>query len=211
MLGQATGNLDSQDSPRLGLGGSHHLPPYSIFYASPRHLHPNGFFVPWLPKRRPKLPRFGLLQPCGTITLCSDLWLGWGLKQSCSSCWELFIGVSHSTYTHRGEVDSRLLVVGSQIANLTPDLSFCHNLCSRCPNGSCEPIFDIYASIAFQCYKERPNARCFEPCNWTLKFWESQWTPKFPFWECESHPHTLFKVGLRHKYWMNIPILFHVL
>jgi len=24
--------MDSQDSPRLGLGGSHHLPPYSILY-----------------------------------------------------------------------------------------------------------------------------------------------------------------------------------
>jgi hypothetical protein len=35
--------LDSEDSPRLGLGGSHHLPPYSIFSASPRHPHSNGF------------------------------------------------------------------------------------------------------------------------------------------------------------------------
>jgi hypothetical protein len=25
--------IDSQDSPRFGLGGSHHLPPYSILFA----------------------------------------------------------------------------------------------------------------------------------------------------------------------------------
>jgi hypothetical protein len=36
VLGRATCNLDSQNSPRLGLGGSHHLPPCSIFRASPR-------------------------------------------------------------------------------------------------------------------------------------------------------------------------------
>ncbi len=28
--------------------------------------------------------------------------------------------------------------------------SLCHNLCYKCPNGSCEPIFDIYVSITFQ-------------------------------------------------------------
>ncbi len=36
-------------------------------------------------------------------------------------------------------------------------------------------------------YKERLKERCFDPCNQTLKFWE-----------CECHPHTLPKVGLRH-------------
>jgi hypothetical protein len=35
--GQATGNLDSLDSPRLGLGRSHHLPPYIILCSSPRN------------------------------------------------------------------------------------------------------------------------------------------------------------------------------
>jgi hypothetical protein len=38
------GNLDSLDSPRLGLGGSHHLLPYIILYIAPRHAHPNGFY-----------------------------------------------------------------------------------------------------------------------------------------------------------------------
>ncbi len=37
-------------------------------------------------------------------------------------------------------------MVKSQTANLTPNLSFGHNLCFKCPNGSCEPILDIYVS-----------------------------------------------------------------
>jgi hypothetical protein len=126
----------------------------------------------------------------------SDFWLGWGLKQTCNSPWELSNGVLHSTYIHRGWVDSRLLVVRSQTASLTFDLSFCHNLCFRCPNGSCKAIFDIYILIAFQWYEKRLKARCFDPCNRTLKFWESRRTPKSPFRECECHPHTLPKVGL---------------
>jgi hypothetical protein len=42
VLGRAMGNLDSQDSPRPRLGGSHHLSPHSILCASPRSPHPNG-------------------------------------------------------------------------------------------------------------------------------------------------------------------------
>jgi hypothetical protein len=117
-----------------------------------------------------KLSRFGLLQLCRTITFCSDLWLGRGLKQNCSSCQEISNSVSHSTSKHRGRVDSRLLVVGNQIVSLTPDLSFCHNLCYKCPNGSIELIFYIYTSIAFQWYNECFNARCFGPCHWTWSF-----------------------------------------
>jgi len=101
--------------------------------------------------------------------------------------------VSHSTCTHQGWVDSWLLVVESP--------SFCHNLCCKCPNGSCEAIFDIYISIAFQWHEERVKARCFDPCNQTLKFWESRRTPKSSFRECECHPHTLPKVGLQHHPW----------
>jgi hypothetical protein len=37
-------NSDSHDTPRPGLGRCHHHPPYSIFCASPSHLHPNGTF-----------------------------------------------------------------------------------------------------------------------------------------------------------------------
>jgi hypothetical protein len=73
--------------------------------------------------------------------------------------------VSHSTCTHRGRVDSWLLVVGSQTASLIPDPSFDHNLCCSCPNGSCKAIFDICTSKPFQQYKKHINVRCFDPCN----------------------------------------------
>ncbi len=33
--------LDSLDSPRLGLGGSHHLPPYSILCVTPQRSTPH--------------------------------------------------------------------------------------------------------------------------------------------------------------------------
>jgi hypothetical protein len=66
-------------------------------------------------------------------------------------------------------------MVGSQIGNLTLDLSFGHNLCFRCSNGSYEPILDIYISRDFQWYKECFNTLSFDPCNYSLKIWESIW------------------------------------
>jgi len=107
--------------------------------------------------------------------------------------------VLHFTCTHRNQVDSRLLVVGSQTANLTSGLFFDHNLCYKCPNGSCKAILDIYTSRPFQRYKERLNARCFDPYNCALSFWESRKTPKSHFWECEWRPHNSLKVGLQHR------------
>jgi hypothetical protein len=155
--------MDSQDSPRPKLGGSHHLPPYSILCTFPWHLHLNGFLSQDSQGGVSKLSQFGFPPLCGVITLCSDFQLGWGLKQTCSSRRELSNSVLHSTCTHRGWVDSKLLVVVSQTSSLTPDLSFYHNLCCRCPNGSCEAILDIYTSRTFQRYKEHLNARCFWP------------------------------------------------
>jgi len=81
--------------------------------------------------------------------------------------------VFHAICTQGNRVDSWLLVVGSQIANLTPDLSFGHNLCFRCPNGSCEPILDIYISIVFQWYKKLFELMGFDPYNRLLKIQES--------------------------------------
>jgi hypothetical protein len=73
-----------------------------------------------------------------------------GLNQSYSSPQELFNFMSHSRIGCREEVDSRLLVVGSQTASLTPGPSFAHNLGCKCPNDQCEAILDIYASRPFQ-------------------------------------------------------------
>ncbi len=101
--------------------------------------------------------------------------LRWGLKQSYSPCWEIFNNMLHVAYTQGNPVNSRLLVVKNQIVSLTPDLSFGHNLCFRCPNGRHGPILDIYASIAFQWYKELFEAMSFDPCNYALKIQESIW------------------------------------
>ncbi len=83
----------------------------------------------------------------------------------------------HVTCTLGGWVDFQLFVVKSEIASLTPDLSFCYNLCCKCPNGSCEPVLNIYTSIAFQWYKKLFNVRCFDLCNYSLKVWEFVKTP----------------------------------
>jgi len=143
VLGLTTGNSDSQDSPRPGLGGSHHLPPYNILCASPRDPHLNGFLSQDSQVGIPKLPKLGLLRLWGPITLCAELRLRWSLKQNCSPRRELSNGMSHATYTQGNWGDSWLLVVGSQIVNLTPSPSFGHNLCFRCPNERCNPILDI--------------------------------------------------------------------
>jgi len=54
------GNMDTQDSPWPGLGGSHHLPPYSILCSSPRRLHPNGFSLLGLPSGSPEISLAGI-------------------------------------------------------------------------------------------------------------------------------------------------------
>jgi len=77
-------------------------------------------------------------------------------------------------------------MVESQIANLTPDPSFGHNLCFRCPNGSCEPILDICISMAFQWYENLFKPSSFGPCNHSLNIRESTGSPpgvQLPTWE----------------------------
>jgi len=188
--------LDSLDSPQLEFRGSHHLPPYSILCVSLPHLHLNGTFSQDSQSGVPKLSRFRLSGLWAFITSHSDLRLGRGLKKTCSSPSELSNNVLHLTCTHWDWVDSWLLVVGSQIASLTSGLSFSHNLCCRCSNGSCKVISDIYTSRSFQRYKEHLNARCFDPCNYILSFWESRRTPKPHFRECEWRPHTSLQNGV---------------
>ncbi len=84
--------------------------------------------------------------------------------------------MSQATWTQGNWVDFLLLVVESQITNLTPS-SFGHNLCFRYPNKSCNPILNIYVSIFFQWYKELFNPMGFDPCNFPLKIQESIGTP----------------------------------
>jgi hypothetical protein len=167
--------LDSLDSPGPRLGGSHHLPPYSILCVASREPHSNGTFSWGSQGGVPKLSRVGFSGLWELISPGSNLRLEWGLNQSCSSPQELSNATLHSFCRRWEEVDSWL---------------FAHNLGCRCPNGSCEAILDIYTSRNFHWYKEHPDARCFDPYNPALSFWESRRTPSPHFWECESHPHT---------------------
>jgi hypothetical protein len=106
-----------------------------------------------------KFPHFGLARLWGPITLRVDLRLKWGLKQSCSPYWKLSNSMSHATCTQGNWGDS----------NLTLGPSFGHNLCLKCPNGSCKPILDIYVPRSFQWYNKPFNSMCFDPCNCFLK------------------------------------------
>jgi hypothetical protein len=177
VLGGATGNTDTQDSPRPGLGGCHYLPPYSILCSSRRRWHPNGHFSRDSRVGVPKSSRVGVPGLWTPISPDCRVRSRRSLKQSCSPCRGLFNAVSHSQIGCRKKVDSRLLVVGSQTASLTPGPSFSHNFPFRCPNEQCEPILDIYVSRSFQWYKERNTPLRFDPSTRTLKFRESTGTP----------------------------------
>jgi hypothetical protein len=98
--------------------GSHHLPPYSILCTSLRGPHLNGFLSRDSQMGVSKFPRLELPRLCDAITSCANLGSGWGLKQSCSLCWEFSNGVSPTTCTQGIRVDSQLFVVGSQIRSL---------------------------------------------------------------------------------------------
>jgi len=177
VLGRATSNTDTQDSPRPKLGGSHHLPPYNIFYTSPRGPHPNGFLSRDSQMGVPKSPKLGLPRLWSPIALQVNLGSKCGMKKSCSSRQELSNGMSHAIWKQVNQVDSWLLVVESQTGSLTPSSSFCHNLCFRCLNEQYEPILTIYVPKAFQWYKERHKPLNFDPWNRSLKFWESTRIP----------------------------------
>jgi len=119
-----------------------------------------------------KFLKLGLPWLWRPITLCVDFRLRWGLKQSCSLHWKIS-NMWHATCTQGNRGDSQLLVVGSQIGNLTSDLSFGHNLCLKYSNGSCKPILDIYVLKALRWYKEIFNPMIFDPWNCPLKIWKS--------------------------------------
>jgi hypothetical protein len=107
--------------------------------------------------------------------------------------------------------DSWLLVVGSQIGNLTLGPSFGHNLCLKYPNGSCERILEIKVPKYFQWYKELLNPMNFDPCNHFLNIQESIKSPipkmgtHLGMWRfIPSHPPTLlgtWNVTLRLRSW----------
>ncbi len=202
VLGQATSDLELTrfTMPQIrGKPPPSHLPPYSILCIFPRHLHPNGFLSQDSQGGVPKLSRFRFPRLCEIITLCSKLWLKWGLKQTCNSPWELSNGVLHSTCTHQGRVNSQLLVAGSQTARLTSGLSFCHNLCCRFQMAHASP----FSTSTFRYLSnDIKNTPMWGVVTLAIELWNFRSSKsKSPFRECECHPHTLPKVGLQH--WTN--------
>jgi hypothetical protein len=121
-----------------------------IFYVLLRRAHNQVVVCPETPKVESRnCPGFGLPGLWDIIASRPNLRLGRGLNQTCSPPRELFNAMLHSPNARREQVDSRLLVVGSQTASLTPGPSFAHNLGCRCPNDQCEAISDIYTSRPF--------------------------------------------------------------
>jgi hypothetical protein len=142
--------------------------------------------------------------------LCANLRLKWGLKQSCSPFRDLSNCMWHATCTQGNQSNSLILMVRSQIGNLTPNPSFGHNLCFKCPNRLCKPILDIYVVRAFQWYKEPFNPMNFDPCNHLLKFGGPLGfqLPKWELiWECGgSFPHILLH-SQEHEMWFPSSLL----
>jgi hypothetical protein len=122
------------------LGGSHHLPPYSILCAWPWDQYSNVILS--LDSQNCDSRDFG-----GPITLCADLRLRWGLKQNCSPYQELSNDMWNATYKEKG----RFSTFSGREPNcqLTLNPFFGHSLCLECLNGSCEPILNIYVPRTF--------------------------------------------------------------
>jgi hypothetical protein len=196
VLGLTTGTWTHKTHHGLDSGVSHHLTPYSIICSSQWRLHPNG--INSRDFGSPEIVHAGVLELWTAITLDCRVGSQQGMNQSCIPRRDLFNAMLHFRIGHREEVDSRLLVVGSQIVSLTPGLSFAHNLSCRCPNCQYDAIFDIYVSRPFQRHQEHPNARCFAPCCWALNIRESRRTPTPNFSKCWASPPHLAKVGVRH-------------
>jgi hypothetical protein len=92
-------------------------------------------FCPRTPKLRIlKFFKLDLLALWKAITYFSNLWLRWGLKQSCKLCRDLSNNMWHATCTHVFQGDSWLLMGRNQINILIHDPSFSHNLCFKYSN-----------------------------------------------------------------------------
>ncbi len=208
MLGQATGTLTHKTHHGPDSGEATTFP--HIVFSAPLH---GGYIQMALFPGTPRLESRNCFETVlvgvpglwELISLDCQVWSRRGLNQSYSSLRELLNAMLHSRFGCREEVDSRLLVVGSQIANLTPGPSFAHNLGYRCPNDQYEAILDMYTSRPFQWHQEHPNARCFGLCYRTLNIRESRRTPNPQLWQWEFHPPTSPKVGLRQQQSTSIP------
>jgi len=91
--------IDSQDPLWPGLGGSHHLPPYSILYDWPRRLHPNVINLETPKWGVPKFLKLGFLPHWRLITFVKTF--DWNeVKKSYSLCRNFSNNMWHAIYTH---------------------------------------------------------------------------------------------------------------
>jgi hypothetical protein len=148
-----------------------------------------------LPKWSPEIVPIGLPELWEPITPDFRVQSWRGLNQSYSPRRDLSNAMLHSQVEGREEVDSRLLMVGSQTVNLTLGPSFAHNLGCKYPNDQCKAIFDIYVSRPFQWHQEHLKARCFGPCCRALNIRESRRTPNPQLCKCWASRHTWPKWG----------------
>jgi hypothetical protein len=118
--------------------------PSPILYTLHLSMRPTSkwFFVPGFPKVNLETTKVRTPATLRGYNSCLDLRLGWGLQQSCSFFQELSNSMSHATCTHRvGSIPDVLWFgLGFRVCNLTPDISFCHNLCYKYPNGHTSPF-----------------------------------------------------------------------
>jgi len=197
-VGICHGHLDTQDSPRPGLGSK--PPPYSLQYSlqlaaeATSKWHILLGLLKWSPETVPA----GLSELWTAITPECGVWSQRVLNQSCSPRRGLSNDMSHYLRQCREGVDSRLLVVKSQTASLTPGPSFAHNLGCKCPNGQCEAIFDIYVSRPFQWHQEHSMRGVVSLAVELWTFGSPGRLQTSNFSKCWASPPHLAKVDLQH-------------
>ncbi len=110
-VGTSHGHFGPQDTPRPGLGGSHHLTPYSILCDTPPRLHPNDSFS--------QDSQVGVPELWQLITPDCQVWSRRDLNQTYSPRRDLSNDVSHSQFGRREEVDSQLFVLPALLLPIT--------------------------------------------------------------------------------------------
>jgi hypothetical protein len=153
------------------------------------------FFVSRLPSGSPEIPTVGTFTILGVHNFACKPAIAMRSKAKLYPLSRAFQWYVARRLHARKSGRFWLLVVESQTGCLTIGFSF-DNLCFRCPNGQCEPILDIYASIHFQWYRDFFEAMGFDPYNRTLKIWKSIWDSNSQhgssLWSVRVHSLTLF-------------------
>ncbi len=119
-----------------------------IIYSMPNHG--NKTHVSELPSGSPEIPKVEIFATLGAHNFVCRPLIEMRSKEKYNLHQKLSNDKLHTTRMQRNWGGFGFLVAGSQIENLTFGLSFGHNLCFKCPNGSCEPILDIYVPKVFQ-------------------------------------------------------------